>query len=343
MVFLAIGALALFFAVKLGMDPKFRAALNKKPGQQNIVEQNQDPGLLRNDENFFGGGTSDAVASADPVAIGTGPDLSIPKDRLKPVRDNTMGIRAKELPSYYATLDYAQKVEMQSLVPNAERVPYTMLMAEPWVYRGKPVSIKGRLRRLVPITAGRNAFGLRQLYDAWVFTEDSGSNPIHVVCSAAPSGLQPAEVYRNDPPEVSLVGYFFKTQGYQSEGDGSTDVSLHTAPLVLAGSMNFTPVAKAETRDLASEMVPWLWWFAIGVAALTVMVLWNFAVSDWTFRQTRAHGLLHPQGSPNFDGVDALSTNEMLYELSLDSDAGRYGDHTLRLADEYSDVAIGEY
>ncbi|MFK7819938.1 MAG: hypothetical protein AB8G99_14545 [Planctomycetaceae bacterium] len=343
MVFLCLGALAVFFAVRVASKPEFWKALNKKPGQQEVVQTNDDPSLLQGNENFFGdvGGQTGLPDEAPVIEAKT--DLSIPRDKLKPVRDNTMGIRAKELPSYYATLDFAQKVEARSLLQNAEAVPYTMLMAEPWGYRGRPVSIKGRLRRFMPIKPGRNPYGLQQLYDAWVFTEDSGSNPIHVVCSGAPMGLKPAEVYRNDPPEVALVGYFFKTQGYQSAGDGSTEVSLHTAPLVLAGTMNYLPVAKGETRDIASEMVPWLWWFAIGVAALTVMVLWNFAMSDWTFRQTRAHGLLQPQGTPNFEGVDALSTNEMLYELAQDSTAGVYSEPHLVGIDSFTDSSIGQY
>lgn len=334
-VLLFLGALGIFLAVRVGSNPKFWKAINKKPGETEPVINN-DPSLLRNDENLFSNGGDLTPEPTGPVTIDAAPTLTIPRDKLKPVRDNTMGIRSKELPAYYATLRFVRDTSPADLNQMAERVPYTMLMAEPWVYRGKPIELKGRLRRLVPIKAGMNSHGLEQLYDAWVFTDDSGSNPFHVICSAPPKGVEPAEVYRNDPPEVSLVGYFFKTQGYQSQGDGSEAVSLHTAPLILAANLTTKPAVVAETRDLAAEMVPWLWWFALGVAALLGMVLWNFAMSDWSFRQTRAHGILHPQITPDFEGVDALSTSEMLYELSRDGNAGIIGD-PFAIADVYSD------
>ena len=321
MVLAMLVGLAIFFAVRVGSNPNFWKAVNSNPGEIEPAV-NDDPAVLRPDENLFANSDGQASEPTGPVTIQSQADHSIPRKDLKDVRDNTMGIRSRELPSYYAALRFVQDTPIEQLQNHAETIPYTMLMAEPWVYRGKPITLKGRLRRLVPIKAGVNTHGIEQLYDAWVFTEDSGSNPFHVICSGKPANLEPAEVYRNDPPEVSLIGYFFKAQGYQSNGDGSEVVSLHTAPLVLAGTLSRTPIVVAETRDLAAEMVPWLWWFALGVGALLGMVLWNFAMSDWSFRQTRAHGILHPTPSPNFEGIDALSTSEMLYELSRDSNAG---------------------
>ncbi len=321
MVFMFLGALLIFFAVKVGSKPEFWKAMKKKPGDlMEHSEVDTNPAVLLDDQNLFTQGGTETIAPPATVSVTGDSELRIPKGNLKPVRDNTMGIRASERPSYYATLKYARETDPAWAAEKSQHIPYTMLMAEPWEHRGKLVSIKGRLRRLVPMAAGANRSGISTLYDAWVFSEDSGSNPIHVVCSTIPPGIEPAAMYNNNPPEVTLNGYFFKTQGYRSQGDGTENVSLHTAPLVLASGLNFIPVVQAESRDIASEMVPWLWWFAIGVAAVLGMVLWNFAISDWSFRHTRAHGLLHAEPVPDFRGVDALSTGEMLYEMSRDGD-----------------------
>lgn len=330
MVFIFFGALAVFFAVYVTSKPGFWAAWKKNSN----VAGNNDPKVLRDDENLFATQTKDGTSVPEkppaPVTIESNTELEIPKSALRPVRDNTMGVRTAELPSYFATLKYARDNASKLRAAKAREVPYTMLMAEPWVHRGgKPISVTGRLRGLKRRTVVPNDAGIDQVFDAWVFTRDSGSNPIHVVCLSVPREMLVPElgesvVFKENPPEVSLNGYFFKTHGYQSNGDG-TSASLHTAPLVLASAMANVPVAQAETRDLASEMVPWLWWFAIGVAVVLAMVLWNFAVSDWSFRHTRAHGLLQGEGVPDFHGIDALSTNEMLRELSREGLSTRGG------------------
>lgn len=346
-VFLFFGVLAGFFAIKLGSDPKFWKAMRGEPAKPQTADANRitiDPSALRPDENRFAPPSETSPFGTQPEAridIETAADLTIPKSDLKSVRDHTLGVRASEIPSYYATLKFARELSPIDMQEKARDIPYTMLMAEPWLHRGKLVSIEGRLRRLVPIPANANQVGVDQLYDAWVFTKDSGSSPVHVVCSAVPADLQPANLYSNNPPEVKLSGYFFKTQGYQSVGDGKREATLHIAPLVLAGSISHIPAVVTKTRDVASEMVPWLTWFALGTGGVLTLVLWNFAASDWAFRHTRAHGLLQPEATPvDFHGVDALSTDEMLHQLSSDSHDNSY---LVDAAFQYSDENILPY
>lgn len=328
-VFLFLGALGIFFVIQVASKPEFWKAMRgskaTETAQAPAAPAPDDGSQLRDDENIFAsdsGGDSQTPfnAAVDYAPISTKPDseVRVPPDVLQSVRDNMLGIRAAERQAYYATLDYAKRLTPDALAAEAERVPYTMLMAEPASFRGRPVAIAGRLRRLVPLPSSDNAFGIEQLYEAWVFSSDSGSNPIRVVCSSIPDGIRPAEIYTENPPEVTLSGFFFKTQGYESRGDGTRAATLHTAPLVLASSFEHVPVVEAQTRDIASEMVPWLWWFAIGIGSLLALVLWNFAASDWTFRHTRAHGILQPDRSVDFEGVDAVTTSEMLQTLSTD-------------------------
>lgn len=329
MVFVVLAAVVVVFAMKLGSNPKFWSALKGKPSEaisKAKTLRDPDTRMLRPDEVLIPS-ASDAnraapVLRSGPITLGD--DLVIPKSALKSVKDNSLGIRAAEREDYYATLSAAAQTPLGEQTLVAKRIPYTMLMAEPWEHRGKLVTIKGRLRRLKPVRANGNSFDIQQLYDAWIFTDDSGSSPYHVVCTSIPSDLSPADVFKRSPPEVQVTGYFFKSQGYAAQGDPKkkkkNEVAMHSAPLLLASTMQMQAVAPVETRDIAAEMVPWLWWFAIGIGALLAVVLWNYAASDWTFRHTRAHGILRPETRPDFHGVDALSTEEMLRDLSRDGD-----------------------
>ncbi len=331
-VFLFLGVLAVFFVVQLVSKPEFRRAWSGAESADSGKPVDQlgtpDDGALADDEIFIAQPESNSSDQAEAaLAQPDEPDRrdglpGIPSSALSAVRDHTIGVRAAERSAFYSVLRAMRQRPASDLHPLAERIPYTMVMAEPARHRGRLVLIEGRLRRLVkrrPLN--EQAMG-EVLYDAWIFTNDSGRNPWHVVCSAVPEDLRPAEAYSGEPPVVRIVGTFFKTEGYESKGDGQAGATLHLAPLLLAGELEVVPVAQAGTRDIASEMVPWLWWFAIAVGAVLAIVLWNFAVSDWTFRHTRAHHLLHGDGSPDFRSVTAVPTGEMLQDLSQDPDPG---------------------
>ncbi len=320
-VLLFFGALVVFFGVYVSSKPGFWEAVRKDKDTNRPVADTKDPDALLGDEFFIN--RAPTQLPDEPTQVTPSATLGIPRDQLKLVRDNTMGVRLAEQSAYYATLAAAQATTVEQQAELAEAIPYTVLMAEPWRHRGRLVSVTGKLRRLLPLTTEQNAQGITQLYEAWVFSSDSGSNPFRVVCSSVPKTLKFSPMYTENAPEVTLTGYFFKRQGYQSVGDGSRGASLHTTPLILAGNINLVPVVEAKTRDIASEMVPWLTWFTIGIGAVLAMVLWNFAASDWSFRHTRAHGLLKPQVTPDFHGIDALSTNEMLRQLSNEAEPTR--------------------
>ena len=304
--------LAMFFGVKVWFDLQDAEARRKSE----VATQESAPlapGDLLDDEILLSPSSTEEPAGAG--GLSSGPQM-VASD-FKSVRDNTLGVREAEIPAYHRALAVAQMTSVEEQKRAATKVPYGVLMTEPWKYRGKLISITGRVRRLLPLKTPSNPAGSGQLYDAWIFTPDSGSSPYHVVCSSIPEGIEPSELFNSDPPEVTLTGYFFKRQGYAA-GESEEDVALASAPLLLASGFELVPVVQAQTRDMASDMVPWLWWFALGIGAVLAMVFWNFAASDWAFRHTRAHTLLRPQTQPDFGAVDAVPTSEMLQDLSTD-------------------------
>ena len=116
----------------------------------------------------------------------------------------------------------------------------------PEVYLGKPVTLRGHLRKLVEMPAGENPYGIQTLYEAWLFTSDSQQHPTVLVMTSVPPGLL-EEVRRlkaaNRPVLVNGVsgsGYFFKMYGYPASD------AYRFAPLVLGGRLEWMPPSPGD-------------------------------------------------------------------------------------------------
>src|SRR5262249_30768235 len=94
-----------------------------------------------------------------------------------------------------------------------EQATFGHLFAEPWAYRGKVVTIKGRLKRLREWVPPRPVFrqGVEKYYEGWVYADTPGSNPVCVMVAEVPPGIKPGEWV--DYP-VTFHGYFFKKYIY---------------------------------------------------------------------------------------------------------------------------------
>jgi hypothetical protein len=109
-------------------------------------------------------------------------------------------------------------------------------------YRGEIAHVEGRLKRLVWIGSNKTLeteAGVKDLYEAWIFGRDYFSNPICVVLSELPAGLQTGEDIRD--VIVSADGYFFKRYKYRAAND------TRLAPLVIARTVTVVPTVAAAT------------------------------------------------------------------------------------------------
>lgn len=226
------------------------------------------------------------TAGADEPAVDVAPEV------LQPVRDRTYSVRDAERDAYYTVLEHARSVDDQkvrtrarefrleriretarpeaaeALLERPEQFPvFVDLFRNPAAYRGKPVTLRGHVRRLVSYPAGENDVGLDTLYEAWVFTEDSQSNPAVVVCSEIPEGMPQGDQLNE---RVSVSGYFFKMYGYEARD------TTRVAPLILAVRLQWHPaVEKAAWRPSATEYII----LAAAVLGLTIVV-WRLARTD---------------------------------------------------------------
>ncbi|MBT6157480.1 MAG: hypothetical protein HOL01_12125 [Planctomycetaceae bacterium] len=253
------------------------------------------------------------IAAADPVAPdvekaaeeASADSLEFDPELLATVEDNTMSIRPVEADAYYAVLAKARDLPAETLEKHADAdISFAVLMNQSPQFRGKPITIRGEIRRLLPFTAGKNKHEIKDLWEAWLFTEDSGLDPYRIVCTEIPPGIPRAEGLKKAVP-VRVTGFFFKIEGYEGRG------GLHTAPLLLARTLRWLPPPPVRQND--NGLGPWI----VGLVCLTAVGLaftfWRISASDRS-SQTRN---FHRYNEPRPEALDALKLLETNDEADM--------------------------
>ncbi len=264
--------------------------------------------------------TQDGDAEATGLAAATADPAALDPKMLRAVVDpryglKTLGVRPEEREAYYYVLHKASTVDPKLLRQAARRfqdrrrarfpdrrvredpnVPFPVFVDlyrcsnQPHVYLGKPVTVEGHVRLLRQMTAGRNRYGIRTLYEAWLYTPDSQSNPICVVCTELPGGM--LEAFARSPSHVldgvSATGYFFKYMVYRAQD------AYRFAPLILAGRLQW----QGQRREGGGVEPVWTVWEVVLAAAAGAALLTGLLV--WSERRRRAKR--RALGSPPVDG-----------------------------------------
>ncbi|HUQ67968.1 MAG TPA: hypothetical protein VM165_00505 [Planctomycetaceae bacterium] len=202
---------------------------------------------------------------------------------LRPVRDDTLGLEYHDRPAYYYALWLCQQIDSKILAQHAavfraarqavdpkhaskppEEFPvFADVFQHPQDYRGRPVSLQGRFRKLVEADAGSNDLGINKVYEGWLYTSDSQSHPAVVVFTKKPAGLP---LGGNILEEVRLTGYFLKMYGYEAQD------TPRKAPMFLAGEVEWLPAPAAVAR----AEIPLLAYVAMScVALLGAWAVWR--------------------------------------------------------------------
>jgi hypothetical protein len=225
----------------------------------------------------FCAGTSSVWAQRDAKEWSPPPDApasldggaSVNPALLQPVRDNTLGLEAHDRHAYFYMLWLCREIGAERLAEFArafreerlaqafhvERSAFVDVFRNPEAYRGRPVTLEGRLRRLVKFAPGENDFGARHVYEGWVYTEDSQHNPAVVIFTRKPSELP---VGGDLSENVRCTGYFLKLYGYDAQD------TTRSAPLFVAGELEWAP--QPATAELAATSPGWH-------AAMTLFVM----------------------------------------------------------------------
>lgn len=190
--------------------------------------------------------------------------LTTLKDAAAKIQDE----RRRSIPKY-AKLDADHFPQFYDLVEN------------PDVYRGHAVSLRGTLRRLTKTDAGKNTSGISTIYEGWLYTADSESNPTVVVFTEKPTGL---ELGADITEEVRVTGYFYKVYRYEAQNGPST------APMLLAGTIELNPGPRPYVFQPISPLVY--------VIIAGVLVIVGYGV--WKAGQPKRIESLLPPEEPKF-------------------------------------------
>ncbi|HTI49711.1 MAG TPA: hypothetical protein VL475_02125, partial [Planctomycetaceae bacterium] len=95
-----------------------------------------------------------------------------------------------EMPAYWRLMKWARGQSFKDLAARARRdVLYTQLWERPHAYRGKLLKLRLHIKRVVEWDAPENVAGVKTVYEAWGWTDESKSYPYVVVFSELPQGM----------------------------------------------------------------------------------------------------------------------------------------------------------
>ncbi len=317
LLFVAAAALLLLWRLQQMTNPPTPDSnLSKTPPASSLLSDEfrvvQDPAAPRfqNPDNIINSQAAAALErQTDPTS---GPD-DLPVALTAGIQDDVLGVLAAEKDAFFGTLKLADRV----FAGRRDQMPegrYAVLIDSPENARGRPLKIRGRLRRLTQavLPEESRSYGIRRAWDAWISTPDSGNQLVHVIALAADQGLPIGDSLGKNGPDVEFAGYLFKREGYAAKGqDGSGELAL--APLILSDRIIATAAVTVVTR--ADELNPWLTWLAALIFAGVLLSVLQFRLADRAFLGSRTHQLTTPPVRPTFEGLDSLTTRQMLQQL----------------------------
>ena len=165
------------------------------------------------------------------------------------------------MPAYWRCLKWARAQSFAQLDQRAiHGLVYTQLWEQPDKYRGKLIRLRLHLQRILDWEAPENSAGVRRVYEAWGWTDESKSFPYVVVLSDVPKGIPLGD---NLHEEGLFVGYFLKTMAYTAYNRN------RSSPLLL-GRMEWLP-STAPAHPIVGRR-DWVWITAVGIPVVLLIV-----------------------------------------------------------------------
>ncbi|MEP3480038.1 MAG: hypothetical protein ABJZ55_12380 [Fuerstiella sp.] len=248
----------------------------------------------------------------------------VPEDLIADVKDNVIGVHSTEATAYNASMGLASKLDA-GRESKAELGKYALFIDAPKTARGRAFKIEGKLRRLTLVKGRVDAFRIGNVYDAWLNTDDSGTQMMHVVASQVDQKLaryltvedrdHSVDFNFKTAPKIHFTGYFFKKEAYASQNNDG----LSVAPMFVTATLQKTDM-RQKTAGQAEKLTPYLWWLAFFVMVAITLIVWSFAASDAAHLNTRAHQLTRLPAVTSFDEIESETVDETLHRLqSIDN------------------------
>ncbi|MBL4883009.1 MAG: hypothetical protein JKY95_00555 [Planctomycetaceae bacterium] len=184
-----------------------------------------------------------------------------------PLKTRRSGILPEEYDLYYKILSYASEVDSKQIKKAArkfltqrwsqskykkqsfEKFPiFVDMYQHPQIYQGRPITMTGHIQRSVVSKADANEFGIDTICEAWLYTEDSQSNPTVIISTNFPKNFPVGEQVVD---HVTVTGYAYRMYTYDARD------SRRFAPLIMAHEIKWIPKSKfgEENRPLQGLLI----------------------------------------------------------------------------------------
>jgi hypothetical protein len=179
------------------------------------------------------------------------------KEMLQLVTDKSP-LKPREMHAYWRLMTWSRTESFDDLRNRSLKdVAFTQLWDQPEHYRGKPVSLRLHVRRVLKYDAPSNPQEIPVVYEAWGWTDESRSYPYVVVFPECSPDLPVGTDVRG---EVEFVGYFLKVMSYTAF-DTPRGAPLFVGRIRAVGP----PVAPPTTRTDPSTIA----WVVLAAMLLT--------------------------------------------------------------------------
>ncbi len=226
----------LFLLIARSQDPNTWAWLTNDAGASRPVQSNKSPPVSEPKETApaSGGPTDQDPEEAEAI-----------QEQFQAVSDAKLTIAPEEMPAYNRLLQWVQNQTLSEMRRRAKKDPvFTQFYQSPEKYRGQLFELELNVRRIL-----KYSHKDLTLYEVWGWTAESRSWPYVGVVIDPPKGMPVGpDVYET----ATLVGYFFKMQGYLEAGG-----KPHAAPLqapLFVGRLIWRPAEKPQ-----AQRSDWYW------------------------------------------------------------------------------------
>jgi len=153
---------------------------------------------------------------------------------LAQVKDKTY-FRPAEREAWFSLFGKLQQIDDRQLwMETRGEVSYAQFLHQPEVYRGRLVTIVGKVLREELEQPAKNQLGIDSYHRLWIQPQGGGHWPMVVYCLNLPAEFPRGE---NLAAPVSITGFFFKNWSYAYEE------GLGLAPVLLADHFSWQPPA----------------------------------------------------------------------------------------------------
>ncbi len=176
-------------------------------------------------------------------------------------------------------------------------ITFDALRGDPDYYRGRWITITGRLKRLVPRTVGLGDTQ-RSVWEAWVLPRDSRNVPYFVLVENLPAGITQGQELDQ---AVRLTGVLVRRYAY----DATTGQEITL--LLAAPTLEPLPEPPPVTEQVVSDLQRITIFFAVAVLSIVALLVGWFAWSNRRFRNSRLHQIAEQRRDVPEEDLKALS------------------------------------